>query len=367
MSSEPKQTFRIVQEKTASRCEICHQSDLFDLETGVCGRCQPLIQSQLVPRLDWIEDAASPAMIAPAGFQAFRTPGQLTYSHPTLSLRSLRRLAREAFHHYRHNFPVFFSIVALMEFPLAVMTYLLRGFPGVVIVLALVATLLGTIASGALTSAVLDAFPGENVSVNRAYNFIRRRGWRFVYASLLGQVNRWAGFLGGSIAGFFVGAFFSALTQNPWPMAVLAFIGGLWLGGKTYSTAAFVTEIAALEGREFDDALFRSRWLGETNVRALSVVNTIEWGTRLLETLTAFTSFGHNALFLAYLVMVFSLALPGKLAGQELWIFLPFVFFKTLWLPFWGTLKTLLYLYLRRQAEGAEFAFRFTSEPEENP
>ncbi len=32
-------TFQILSRTRAERCEICHQSDLFDLKTGFCKRC----------------------------------------------------------------------------------------------------------------------------------------------------------------------------------------------------------------------------------------------------------------------------------------------------------------------------------------
>lgn len=33
-------TFQILSSTRAERCEICHQSDLFDLKSGLCKRCQ---------------------------------------------------------------------------------------------------------------------------------------------------------------------------------------------------------------------------------------------------------------------------------------------------------------------------------------
>lgn len=33
-------TFLVKREQVASRCEVCHQSDQFSLETGYCARCK---------------------------------------------------------------------------------------------------------------------------------------------------------------------------------------------------------------------------------------------------------------------------------------------------------------------------------------
>ncbi len=41
-------TFHIVAERAAVRCDICHQTDEFDLATGTCRRCAGLALSRLV-------------------------------------------------------------------------------------------------------------------------------------------------------------------------------------------------------------------------------------------------------------------------------------------------------------------------------
>ncbi|MBX7221133.1 MAG: hypothetical protein K1Y36_14390 [Blastocatellia bacterium] len=43
--NNPKRTSAITlrQEKNPTRCEICHQSDVFNRETGFCQRCQPVL------------------------------------------------------------------------------------------------------------------------------------------------------------------------------------------------------------------------------------------------------------------------------------------------------------------------------------
>src|SRR4051812_48445769 len=34
--------FTVKNNKNAQRCEVCHKSDLFDPQTNICQRCQPL-------------------------------------------------------------------------------------------------------------------------------------------------------------------------------------------------------------------------------------------------------------------------------------------------------------------------------------
>ncbi|MBX7222287.1 MAG: hypothetical protein K1Y36_20225 [Blastocatellia bacterium] len=43
MSTAPAPQFRIRSERPPERCEVCHQADRFDPETGACGRCQQLL------------------------------------------------------------------------------------------------------------------------------------------------------------------------------------------------------------------------------------------------------------------------------------------------------------------------------------
>ncbi|HNJ39389.1 MAG TPA: hypothetical protein PKZ53_02790, partial [Acidobacteriota bacterium] len=40
----PNKTLKILKESLPTRCEVCHQSDLFDPVTGLCGRCQAIVQ-----------------------------------------------------------------------------------------------------------------------------------------------------------------------------------------------------------------------------------------------------------------------------------------------------------------------------------
>lgn len=42
---------RVKQQHLPKRCEVCHQSDLFDQETGECQRCSPLVVIQSGPIL----------------------------------------------------------------------------------------------------------------------------------------------------------------------------------------------------------------------------------------------------------------------------------------------------------------------------
>lgn len=43
----PQSTFTVIKEKQAERCDICHQSDMLDLETGQCRRCKDLPLQEL--------------------------------------------------------------------------------------------------------------------------------------------------------------------------------------------------------------------------------------------------------------------------------------------------------------------------------
>lgn len=41
-------TFQVIRELAATRCEICHQADLFDADSGRCGRCDGLALPQIL-------------------------------------------------------------------------------------------------------------------------------------------------------------------------------------------------------------------------------------------------------------------------------------------------------------------------------
>lgn len=54
-------TFQVKRELAATRCDICHQSDLFDTDSGRCGRCDGVIIPKVAPppvrtgRMPWWE------------------------------------------------------------------------------------------------------------------------------------------------------------------------------------------------------------------------------------------------------------------------------------------------------------------------
>jgi hypothetical protein len=43
-------TFQVIRELTATRCDICHQADLFDAVSGRCGRCEGVPLPQIAPQ-----------------------------------------------------------------------------------------------------------------------------------------------------------------------------------------------------------------------------------------------------------------------------------------------------------------------------
>src|SRR5690242_14113090 len=46
-----REQFIINKERRPARCEICHQADLFDADSGQCGRCQ-LVAAMAAPIAD---------------------------------------------------------------------------------------------------------------------------------------------------------------------------------------------------------------------------------------------------------------------------------------------------------------------------
>src|SRR5688572_30954116 len=97
--------FQVLEQTQPTRCEICHQADLFDPYTASCLRCQAMILTQTLPE----EEAERYRRRQEAGLTIPRDT-----SVPT---SDLFRVIPEAFKLYSKNLPLFYSIILAVSLP----------------------------------------------------------------------------------------------------------------------------------------------------------------------------------------------------------------------------------------------------------
>lgn len=232
--------FQVLEQTTASRCEVCHQADQFDPFTATCMRCQALIVAQSLP-----EEYA-------ARYQQFQQTARPFDKNVPVS--DLFRIIPEAFKLYSRNFWLFLKVCLFGQIPITILSLLpafLLVFTAFLISpanLALVTMItlfgiLGTsmilwpIVSGALTKVILDRYRGEEASFSNSYKYIFGRGLKYIFTSIQGQFYQGIGFF-------------------------LCLVGALY----TFPRGLFVPEVAIIEEKYYSDALERSKSLAKINV-----------------------------------------------------------------------------------------------------
>jgi hypothetical protein len=82
--------FQIRQNKAPERCEVCHQTDMFDRQKGICLRCSPLSIEELVNPVFVIPISKSSTFIAAViAFLCFTVGFLDAYATSTANLRFL--------------------------------------------------------------------------------------------------------------------------------------------------------------------------------------------------------------------------------------------------------------------------------------
>lgn len=91
-------TFQVNRNKLAERCEVCHQSDLFDQVTGICQRCRPLPLEQLTEQVNIQTIPSSrPASTFAAALGVFCFGLGIWGMHSFFSYRSVSIISRNNF------------------------------------------------------------------------------------------------------------------------------------------------------------------------------------------------------------------------------------------------------------------------------
>ncbi|MBX7219317.1 MAG: hypothetical protein K1Y36_05180 [Blastocatellia bacterium] len=297
VTQDPRSTFHVTREGTATRCEICHQSDLYDPETNLCGRCQPLVDSRLI-QIQPAPEAGSPTPFDDAVSDFFR---------PELSLTDFFRLVRAAGRLHSENFGVFVSLQAVVDGLLAISLWFGTGgsIPPV--------PAFSPFAGGAAWAWLLDVFFGSLATTLGigAFAAITQEHPNVMKQAVESLRHR--------SGGFFLAAFLGRLYQKTgvllcWPV-----------GFATVATGAFLPETAFFGTSTGFELFRRSRILGGRNWLPLCGMSIVHW---LLEIIPAALvwNLSHEAYFWVYLI------------------------FRALVSPFFQILHTLLYLHLALQS-----------------
>lgn len=202
-----------VKTKTKSiRCEICHQTDQFDVSTETCLRCQSLVIANLLPQTpnsqfqDWMVNLGNA-------------------NRASLSTRELFRVVQHSFQFYWQNFLLLISITAVSLVPLCLLQEdIVRYYFGIkdadlrIFICNIVPFILYSFVIGALDLAILKRHRGEGITIFSAYRNVFSRGIKYLFTSLIGRVYQLVG------------------------------IAFCWLGVLyTYPSGAFASEIAIAE------------------------------------------------------------------------------------------------------------------------
>lgn len=369
MDQHLKKTFQILEEKAATRCDICHQADLFDPMTGICQRCEPIATVALA---QLAEEQAENFHPEPTPVQT-PTPvvtSPLATYHPTLSARDRWLILREAFGLYRDHLQVFLSIVLRFEAPLAAIFLALALFPDkthlplVAILSVIVSFLLPNEArEGSLICAIFDSLPDRVPNAGRAIQFANRRNHQHLWAMWNVKVKQWLG----SVVGFLIMGLVGAMLQpvfGPLPLSALAITFGFWFSWLALSHNAFYRQILVLEGRSPEEAQRRSDWLANRNCGWLSLLNQTRWLGMLLIAFMGLSPIPTRVLVSGFLALGGPLALGICATTTPLW-FMVLMALKILIGPFLTITETLSYLVLRRRAEGMQFQFQYTKEDDD--
>lgn len=202
-----------VKTKTKSiRCEICHQTDQFDVTTETCLRCQSLVVANLLPQTpnsqfqDWMVNLGNANRAA-------------------LSTRELFQVIQNAFRFYRQNFLLLVSITTTILVPLCLLHEdIVRYYFGVkdadlrIFICKIIPFIIYSFVIGTLDLAILKRHRGENITLFSAYRNVFSRGISYLFTSLIGRIYQLVG------------------------------IAFCWLGVLyTYPSGAFASEIAIAE------------------------------------------------------------------------------------------------------------------------
>ncbi|HNG93535.1 MAG TPA: C1 domain-containing protein [Acidobacteriota bacterium] len=267
--------FEIKQELLPTRCDVCHQADLFDPKTGMCERCHGVLPSEPDPQ---------------SGLLVYQRPIGLNWriteimtNAPPLPFRSLAQALVRA---PRLLGPVFFPVVCVemvvrwltikcIDFPL---TSLMGNELSLIVILGLilVCLVLSPLQTIALTLATADTQQDEPRQLRTIYSRIWERGSSLISALIvMGSYRLLIGIWGM----LFLLPIAAAHDGIPIPLLFLL-VSFLSLVPPLYAfgSSSFVMEFLLLD-RFNQDPLISSQTYFGRNWRMLSVYWLIRWVT----------------------------------------------------------------------------------------
>ncbi len=186
--------FRVKTKTKSLRCEICHQTDQFDVDTEICLRCQSLVISNLVPQTN-------------NHFQDWMVNLGATQRETLFPIREIFTVLRQGLRLYWQRFFLFFSLTATVLIPLGFLTEdfthyqlgITDSFYRLAIVYG-VPFVITSLTIGAINLAIFESSQNQQTSFLSVYSKLFSRGFRFFFTSIVGQVYQligvWFCFLG---------------------------------------------------------------------------------------------------------------------------------------------------------------------------
>lgn len=174
--------FQIKTKNKSTRCEICHQTDQFDLATETCLRCSALVVANLLPQ-PTANNQFNDWMVTLGRTQA-----------PSLTFRELFNIIKESLDLYFKNFLLFFGIISIPFFPVAFLSeHFIYQVIGVNDGLYRFIIYWGTpfvvtaLAGAVLSTAILNRYQNQPTSILNSYKELFKRGTSFVSTVVFGQ------------------------------------------------------------------------------------------------------------------------------------------------------------------------------------
>ncbi|KAF0211345.1 MAG: hypothetical protein FD167_5351, partial [bacterium] len=185
--------FRIKTKTKSLRCEICHQTDQFDVDTETCLRCQSLVISNLIPQTN-------------THFQDWMVNLGATQRETPFPMREIFAVLRQGLRLYWQRFFLFFSLTATVLIPLGFLTEDFTRYqlgiaePYRLAIVYGVPFVITSLTIGAINLAVVDFHQNQQTSFLSVYRRLFSRGFRFFFTSIIGQIYQligvWFCFLG---------------------------------------------------------------------------------------------------------------------------------------------------------------------------
>jgi hypothetical protein len=175
--------FQVKTKNKSTRCEICHQTDQFDLATETCLRCNALVVANLLPQPttnnqfnDWMVTLGRP-------------------STPSLTIRDFLSILRESIQLYFQNFFLFLGIFSIAIFPSAFLSeHFIYSFLGVtdglsnLLIYWGIPFVLIAVSGAILSTAIYNRYQNQPTSIITSYRELFKRGGKFISTVIFGQI-----------------------------------------------------------------------------------------------------------------------------------------------------------------------------------